>query len=142
MKLLSGLSRRRLAAGMFFLFWCVLFTATHVPRGPRFADGIVSDKLVHFGCFAVLAFLACWALFSRWRATMLRYGLLLLALAAYAAMDELLQIPIPRRTCDFRDWLADVAGVAAGVTAYVLTRWLCGGRNPGKTACPDLCARR
>lgn len=38
----------------------------------------------------------------------------------YGAIDELGQIPIPGRTADVVDWLADAAGAVAGVVCYRL----------------------
>ncbi len=101
------------------LYWLLLFAGTHLPRvgisGPRFFD-----KVLHFSAYLVLAVLTC--LCVRWRRqlTLPVYLGIVAVLAAYATIDELLQIPIPQRTGDPWDWLADVLGVLAGAAAFAV----------------------
>lgn len=101
------------------------------------------DKAFHFAAFAGLAFLCCWAVSSRRRLTSVAYGWIVGVLAIYAAADELLQIPLPRRNADPLDWLADTAGAACGVAVFALiVRWTAGRRKPAVGAsepggCPE-----
>jgi VanZ family protein len=72
------------------------------------------DKVAHFGAYALLgAFLARGQLSA---------GLPALAVAligwAYAASDEWHQSFVPGRSPDLLDWVADAAGVAAGLAFY------------------------
>ncbi len=74
------------------------------------------DKLVHFGLFFGFAWL--WA-----RARPGRVRAVLLAGIALAVLTELGQMaPIVNRDAGFDDGLADVAGVLAGLGAYLLGR--------------------
>ncbi|HUU44736.1 MAG TPA: VanZ family protein [Acidobacteriota bacterium] len=73
------------------------------------------DKILHFGQYAILAFLVArgWGLSSprRWG---LRSTLLVVALLVFAAVDEYHQGWIPGRDPDPQDFLADAIGVALG----------------------------
>jgi VanZ family protein len=102
------------------LAWFVLFVATHWPTTPDLGNVGGLDKIVHFAAFAVLAVLCCWAVSCRWRLNLARLSWIVAALTAYAALDELLQIPIPGRTADPLDWFADLAGATCGAIAFVL----------------------
>ena len=111
-------------------YWLLLFVATHWPM-----PGVVlphnSDKAVHLVAYTVLAYLVglqfrqgYWRI-RRWR----------LATAAvvclWAVVDELTQIPIPGRSADVMDCLADWAGCAVGVIAVaIFVRVLKPGLNP------------
>jgi VanZ family protein len=78
-----------------------------------------ADKVVHAGLFALLA-----------ATTLLRFGRhrgLLVALAAYAAVSEVVQaVLLPTRSGDVLDLCADLVGVAAG---WWLARRPVGGRS-------------
>lgn len=72
------------------------------------------DKVAHFGAYAVLgAFLARGQVASR-----LPVALVFALGLAYAASDEWHQSFVPGRSSDAGDWLADAAGVAAGLAFY------------------------
>jgi VanZ family protein len=77
----------------------------------------------------ILAFLlvASWELNSgRLNARHLTFAWI--AVAVWAAIDELTQIPVGR-VADFWDWLADVAGAAAGILLFVAVRQFIERRN-------------
>jgi hypothetical protein len=119
---------RRIAgwAGLLLLgYWAAAFTLTHLPMrggGPLF--GIPhADKFVHLGLYAGLS-----GLLSVWFGVRHRIGgavavavVVLFALAAYAAFDELSQIPVGR-TADMQDWLADLAGINLGLCGFFALR--------------------
>jgi VanZ family protein len=114
---------RWLTTAALAIYWLALATATHVPRAPEIPIE-QGDKLVHCAAYALLAVLAA-ACLSAWRGPLRTrhfFGLFA-ALATYAALDELLQIPVGRQ-CDFFDWLADVVGVFLGLAIFVLARRL------------------
>ena len=90
------------------LFWGCLFIATHLPRLPRVVHR-VSDKVSHFAAYALLGALVMWATSSSTRPVWQRALLVWGAILVYAALDELLQIPVGR-VCDLQDWLADALG--------------------------------
>jgi VanZ family protein len=83
-----------------------------LPR-PDWASTI-NDKIEHSGTFTVLTALAIWAMRGR------RMTACFVAVALYGAATEIIQAFVPGRTADVRDWLADVAGAAAGVVLMSL----------------------
>ena len=98
---------------MLRLYWGALFCATHVPLPHGVLPGN-TDKFVHFVAYAGLGMLLMglrttrgaftWgSVFGRW-----------LVLAAFGVFDELTQLLV-NRNADFRDWLYDITGAAAGV---------------------------
>lgn len=80
------------------------------------------DKVAHLAAFAVLAASSEIALrrtnpalpFGR------RFLVLFIAVAVFAASDELHQRFVPGRSCDFYDWMADAIGGGLGL---VLAAW-------------------
>ena len=75
------------------------------------------DKAAHFGAYGLLGVLLArgalaWPLALPWA----------LALSwAYGAADEVHQMFVPGRSPDWRDWVADALGAAAGI--YLYRRW-------------------
>ena len=102
------------------VFWASLFLATHLPLPSAGIGRYFSDKLLHFGAYTGLAFLLCWAIFSRRSFTITTCVVVLVIVSAYATVDELLQIPIAGRMAEFGDWAADVAGAVCGTLAFAL----------------------
>ena len=103
-------------------YWLVLFVSTHLPREFPGIPGGGKDKWVHVGAFAILA----WLLAMTWEQTTgrLRASHLIaawVALAGYAAIDELTQIPLGR-TASYVDWITDAAGAAIGLFAFAMLR--------------------
>lgn len=108
-------------------YWCLLFTATHLPpRSLKMVDpfGSGSDKAQHFlgyfglGLGGVLLLAAHGWLRGR------TLALVWAACATYGALDELLQIPVGR-SADWQDWLADVSGsgTACLLGAVLILAW-------------------
>lgn len=104
----------------------LILTATSLP-GALFKDAPVipgADKVVHATMYGILAFLA-------WRAgsaseskpSFLRAVLVLMAVAFFAAADEWHQQYVPGRSTEVADWLADMAGAAAGITLSRTAPW-------------------
>ncbi len=83
----------------------------------------MSDKTLHSLSYTILAGLLSWALASRIKGVVRHGAMVLLIIALYGAVDELLQIPVGRR-CDFYDWLADMRGGIIGLAVFHLARWL------------------
>jgi VanZ family protein len=98
-------------------YWLTLVVGTHWPLPPEMFGLGDSDKLVHFWAYGVLALLVClnWALAREmnWR----QWLAIVAILAAFGAVDEITQIPVGRN-CDYRDWLADMAGILAGTATF------------------------
>ena len=101
-------------------YWLVLLVATHLPTSFPALPPEGVDKLIHFGAYAIFAFLLAMA----WQASagkLNKYHLWVvwLALCIYAAFDELTQIPVGRHA-SFEDWLADAVGAAVGLAVFLL----------------------
>lgn len=108
----------RLWAFTLAVYWLGLFVATHWPSEvPALAGGVL-DKIAHFSAFAVLSLLLAGTTATHdWALTPRVLLVLWLVVAAYGAIDELLQTPVGR-SCELYDWLADLAG--AGVALLVV----------------------
>lgn len=104
------------------IYWIVLFYATHMPLPHGFLPG-ESDKLIHFIAYGLLGVLLTTLRALRgslpWLSLLGRW----LFLAAYGALDEVTQLLV-NRSCDLRDWLADITGAAIGVGVVYLI-WYC-----------------
>lgn len=99
-----------------FIFWQSSFPS--LDSGPWFPH---SDKLVHMGAYAFLAFLAARnlkqekPLFSRTKLRIMAIGLASL----YGLSDEIHQAFVPSRTASAWDFLADVLGSILGTWVYL-----------------------
>ncbi len=106
-----------LALWTFLLFFLASAPASAFPRLPRL---IPWDKIVHAGEWAVwsgLFFAVAIRQWPRWQAH--RVFLTTAGLATVGGLlHELYQIPIPGRTCDPADWMADTTGALAA--AFIL----------------------
>lgn len=106
------------------LYWLAIFVATHLPKLPESVDlSQVSDKSLHYGAYAGLAFLLSASLgVNGW--SWGRAGLVLGVAGLYGAVDEVLQIPVNRHA-DVLDWQADMVGAGTGILVYTLLRAAC-----------------
>jgi VanZ family protein len=75
-----------------------------------------TDKLAHFGAYAVLGLLLARGQVSAGIGVAWAVAIGVLV----GGLDELLQGTVPNRHSDLGDWLADSLGVAAGVLVYHL----------------------
>jgi VanZ family protein len=85
--------------------------------GPEF--GIVTratldSTILHFISYAAYASLLCLSFGAR------KAHLSVLAAAALGAATEIMQLFIQGRSCDFGDWLVDIAGALAATCALLL----------------------
>ena len=99
-------------------FWLLAFIATHLPKVPQ-SMGRVSDKTLHSVSFMILGGLLSWVWHGRMRGVVRHGVLVLVIIAIYGAIDELLQIPVGRH-CDFQDWIADMQGGIVGLALFYL----------------------
>lgn len=100
------------------LYWITIFILTTIPADviPQFFNA--QDKLEHFGAYFVLAILLNLALYFQKRFSMIAGKSFLftaLFVAGYGAIDELHQLFIPGRVCDFFDWTSDTIGGIIGM---------------------------
>lgn len=119
-------SRRWLVLAAIGIYWLILFVLTHLPGDPRPVPPgmriLPLDKIAHAAAFAGLAFLACVAVAAfRPLAPLVLLGIVAV-LAGYAAIDELTQDWVPFREPDYRDWVADMLGMVAGICTFLLAR--------------------
>ena len=103
-------------------YWIGVFLLTHLPFPDTGASFPHADKVVHMGIYTGLAFLlSALMTIDSWQAS----WKIFLVCICYAMLDELLQIPIPTRAGDWRDWIADVIGTTVGLAAWLVfkRRW-------------------
>jgi VanZ family protein len=115
----------RWIAAVTVLYWLALFIGTHIPL--RLPPGSVpegGDKLLHFVAYLGLAYLLGLWLSVKQPMSARHYLMILLVIAVYGALDELLQGPVNRNP-DVYDWIADVFGGIAGLMLLYATRQLC-----------------
>jgi VanZ family protein len=98
----------------------VILTLTSWPNPTAGLEVGVADKFAHFGVYAILGWLAARAMLPPRRVE--RLMVVALALAFFAAVDELHQLWIPNRFATVADWLADLLGLASGLLSFHLTR--------------------
>ena len=114
--------RQKLTIVSLLLYWPALFILAHIPIPRVVYKAHVSDKSLHFLAYLTLAFLIWFSLNPdariRWSKAVV--WLVLLMIAGYAAIDELLQEYVGR-SCDAMDFFADVAG---GITGLIIFTFL------------------
>lgn len=108
------------------VYWITLFILTTIPADyiPRLFEN--QDKYEHFLAYCGLAILLSLTLyFQKWSILISSKAFLfaLLLILAYGAVDELHQLFVPGRYCDFYDWLADSSGGIIGIgIVYLFVR--------------------
>lgn len=109
------------------IYWLFLFTVTSIPIEirPKLFDA--QDKFEHFAAYFILSFLLrlSFQMQGKFRFTKASVQLIsFLIIVIYAAIDELHQLLIPGRYCDFYDWLFDIAGGFAGLlfTSFLIDK--------------------
>lgn len=122
----SSYGLRWLLTATWLTYTVVLVWTTHAPSvpQPRIPIGsIPPDKVLHFAAYAVLGMLTVLAA-QAWRRIGPRTLLVVFAaLALFALADEGTQ-PAFGRVTEFQDWIADVAGVAAALAAWLAAAWI------------------
>ena len=112
----------RLATCVLAIYWCALFTGTHVPEVPSFGPRI-TDKELHFSGYFALTILLCWVLQTRTTAAK-KFGKVLAITLSYAALDEITQGFVRGRQTDIMDFAADSCGILSAIALYALMRFL------------------
>jgi len=117
-----ALSRRqKLIIISLLIYWPAIFVLAHVPIPQLVRKAGVSDKIIHFIAYLALVFLL-WFVISpdrkvSWRRAAVWW--VLLVTVWYGVVDEVLQGFVAGRSCDVRDFFADLAGVATGLVLFV-----------------------
>jgi VanZ family protein len=102
----------------FFIWAAVILLLTSFPNPQNLLPSPPGlDKLAHTAVYCILAFLmAAWL---RRQASPRPWWLIFVFLATFGLLDELHQIPIPGRFFSWWDVVADLVGVALGITAVL-----------------------
>lgn len=113
-------------------YFALLFFGTHWPWLPTRADwmdlshrlAVAPDKIAHTVAFGGLSLLVAFWLRARRRNFHWRHDALMAAgLIAYAHVDEVTQYLVPHRTPDVYDLLANLVGIALGLTTFYVAWW-------------------
>ncbi len=100
-------------------YWLALATGTHIPIYTSSHVPQYNDKVMHFLAYAGLAFLLCVAWTAARGSFHWSMGLVIWVIVVmYGALDELSQIPVPGRSGDYRDWIADGLGAIIGIVSF------------------------
>ncbi|MBN1348249.1 VanZ family protein [candidate division KSB1 bacterium] len=106
------------------LIWAaVIFSLSHIPyiQTPDLGFN-VTDKMAHFGVYAILGYLVIRAMTLNQPARMTWRNLLLAGIIAmlYAASDEVHQMFVPGRVAEIGDFIADSSGVICAIVVFWL----------------------
>jgi len=116
-----ALSRRqKLTIGALIFYWPTLFILAHIPIPQLVREAHVSDKSLHFIAYLILVFLLWFALNPDRKVSWRRASAwwVLLIMAVYGVADELLQRYMATRSCDVRDYVADLVGSLTGLILF------------------------
>ena len=106
------------------LYACVILALTSAPSDELtfITEFGVSDLILHAVMYIPLALLVFRALGITYPGISpgRRWLHAVLICSAFGALDELHQLPIPGRSCQFPDWVADTAGIVLGATGSLL----------------------
>lgn len=99
------------------LYWPAFFISAHIPIPRVVLKANVSDKSLHFLAYLILTFLLWFAILGNRKANWRKAAtwLMLLLIAGYGVVDELLQNLVAGRSCDVRDLYADMVGGLTGL---------------------------
>lgn len=100
-----------------------ILVASLLPAGSDAAGGLPPDELLHAVAYAGLAATVCW-----WRVAAPTPGpsrprslaMVVVAVALYGGVVELLQTPLPTRTGSLSDLGANAVGAVVGVAGWLL----------------------
>ncbi|MEW6507551.1 MAG: VanZ family protein [Bacteroidota bacterium] len=100
------------------LYWTFILIMTSIPidKIPKYFDA--QDKMVHFIAYFFLGVLFQLSNRIQKKVEFIRHNSVIvsiLVITLYAAFDELHQLFIPGRYCDFYDWLFDCCGGITGI---------------------------
>ena len=117
--------RQKLIIISLLFYWPAIFVLAHIPIPQLVYKAQVSDKTLHLVVYLILVFLLWFAVSPdkkvNWgKATV---WLVFLIMAGYGGVDELLQGYVGR-SCDIKDFLANLVGVTGGLILFsFLTFW-------------------
>jgi len=117
--------RQKIMIASLVPYWIVLFIFAHRPIPEWMYKAEVSDKWLHFLAYLILVFLLWFSISPErkvnWRRAIVWW--VVLGLALYGGVDEVVQDYVGR-TCDIMDFLANLAGIFAGLVIFsFVTFW-------------------
>ena len=105
------------------IYWIILFILTSMPSSSAITLN-VSDKIEHFGAYGLLSVFLYLNLFFQNRFEVIKKfpaAFTIIFASLYGLIDELHQLLVPGRSCEFFDWFADFSGALLGV---LIIKWL------------------
>ncbi|MHC4424502.1 MAG: VanZ family protein [Planctomycetota bacterium] len=125
-----ALSRQQKITTILLVFyWPTLFVLAHIRIPQVVRDAGVSDKSLHFFAYLILTFLLWFAVSGDRRVNWRRAASwwVLFIIIVYGIFDEWSQGHVAGRSCDVRDFFADLAGALTGLILFsVFTFWPAG----------------
>jgi VanZ family protein len=121
--------QQKIAACVLVLYWPALFVFAHIPIPHVIQEADVYDKSLHFLAYLILTFLIWFTVSGDRKVKWHRAApwLVLFVIVVYGILDEWLQIYVAKRSCDVRDFFADLAGAITGlILSSFLTFWPAG----------------
>lgn len=121
--------QRKITIVLLALYWPTLFVFAHIPIPQVVREAEVSDKGLHFFAYLVLTYLVWYAIRGQKKVNWRGIGpwCILAGLAVYGVLDEWTQSFVAGRTCDARDFVADMAGTLVGlILCTVFAFWPAG----------------
>ncbi|UCC98181.1 MAG: VanZ family protein [Phycisphaerales bacterium] len=121
--------QRKTTAILLALYWPTLFVFAHIPVPQVVQEADVSDKSLHFLAYLILVYLLWFSMRGGERVSWRGMGAwcVLAALAVYGVFDEWSQGFVAGRSCDVRDFFADMTGVLAGLILFSVFTFLSAG---------------
>ena len=111
------------------VLWAILYALliiglSSIP-GRSFPDvkWLSQDKLIHIGEYLIFSILVGQVIAFRITARSRIFLFTLLLAGAFGALDEVYQTLIPGRDNSYADWIADLLGVIAGSSLFLMWRY-------------------
>ena len=107
------------------ILYAMLIIALSSIPGRSFPDikWLSQDKLIHIGEYLIFGILVSRAMVLRVTARGRVFLFTLLLAGAFGALDEAYQALVPGRDNSYTDWIADLLGVIAGSSLFLLWRY-------------------
>ncbi len=121
--------RQKITAALLLLYWPAFFVAAHTPVPKVVREADVSDKGLHLLANLILVFLLWFTVSDGGKVNWRRAApwCVFFIAAVYGILDEWSQGFIAGRSCDGRDFVADMAGACIGLCAFsFLSFWPAG----------------
>lgn len=117
--------RQKLIIISLLFYWPAIFVLAHIPIPQLVYKAQVSDKTLHLVVYLILVFLLWFAVSPDKKVNWGKAAVwwVFLIMAGYGGVDELLQGYVGR-SCDIKDFLANLVGVSGGLILFsFLTFW-------------------